>query len=133
MANFYNPYMKGPDFAGGISDMVGKLLQMMMMKQVFGGMGGAEGQGGGPLGQAGGQVGSPQMNAQAQGGGPPPGQGQAQMGGPQMNAQAQGGGAMPMLDPNKELKISPQILQALMMMLKNPSGGGMGQMGQRGY
>ena len=132
MSQFYNPYMKSPDFSQGINDFVAKLMQMMMMKQVFGQQGGVPGQGGGPLGQAGGQVGSPQMQGQGQGGGPAPGQGQAQMGGPQMNAQAQGGGAMPM-GQNKPLQISPELLQALMMMLQKPGGGGMGQMGQRGY
>jgi hypothetical protein len=37
MANFYNPYMKGPDMAQGTSDMVSQIMQMMMMKKMFGG------------------------------------------------------------------------------------------------
>ena len=129
--SYYNPYMKGPDMSQGINDFVGKLMQMMMMKQLFGQQGGVPGQGGGPLGQAGGQVGSPQMQGQAQGGGPPPGVGGGQMmppPGPQMNAQAQAGGPMPMTDPNKDLKISPDLLKMFMMMFSpnKMMGGGLG-------
>jgi len=118
--SFYNPYQKGPDMSQGINDFVGKLMQMMMMKQMFGQQGGVQAQGGGPLGQAGGPAGPPQMQGQGQGGGPPPGMAGGQMGpppGPQMTGQGQAGGAMPMVDPNKDLKISPDLLKALMMML----------------
>uniref|UniRef100_A0A6H1ZKA8 Uncharacterized protein n=1 Tax=viral metagenome TaxID=1070528 RepID=A0A6H1ZKA8_9ZZZZ len=34
--SFYNPYKKGPDFSQGINDFVGKMMMMMMMKQLFG-------------------------------------------------------------------------------------------------
>ncbi len=35
MANFYNPYMKTPDYASGISDMLNQFLQILMMKKMF--------------------------------------------------------------------------------------------------
>ena len=37
MANFYNPYMKTPDFGQGSSDIVNQLMMMMMMKRMMGG------------------------------------------------------------------------------------------------
>jgi len=33
--SFYNPYMKGPDIGGGMSDIVGQILQILMMKKMF--------------------------------------------------------------------------------------------------
>jgi len=132
--SFYNPYKKGPDFAQGINDMVSKLMQMVLMKQVFGrdpaqGMPTqtqAEQPTNTPMPQARGQgqMGNPMQGIVGQA----PGQMQQQ---PPMGGQ-QGGGTMPM-GQNKPLQISPELLQALMMMLQKPGGGGMGQMGQRGY
>ena len=36
MANFYNPYMKTPDFAQGGSDLFNQLMMMMLMKKMMG-------------------------------------------------------------------------------------------------
>lgn len=33
--SFYNPFMKGPDFGAGLSDIAGQVMQMMMMKKMF--------------------------------------------------------------------------------------------------
>ena len=40
--SFFNPYMKGIDVGGGVSDMANKAMQMMMMKQMFGQRGGSK-------------------------------------------------------------------------------------------
>ena len=36
MANFYNPYSKYPDFAGGASDIMNQIMMMLMIKQMMG-------------------------------------------------------------------------------------------------
>ena len=123
MSAFYNPWDKKVQWGSGINDFVAKLMQMMMMKQVLGQQGqqpqGAEASGQAQLGQPG----QAPMVGSGVGSQPQP---QPPMGG------QQGGGTMPM-GQNKPLQISPELLQALMMMLQKPGGGGMGQMGQRGY
>ena len=145
--SFYNPYQKSPDFGQGINDFVAKLMQMMMMKQVFGQdkkqevAAQGEGQLGGPQGRVGGQMfgGQPSPQAQAQGGGPPPGMGAGQMMPPQppMGAgppgMAQAGMAQGMAQQMPQLmmaiKNNPQLLQMIMQMI-NP--GGMNQGGMMG-
>ena len=134
MSAFYNPWDKKVQWGSGINDFVAKLMQMMMMKQVLGQQGqqpqGAEASGQAQLGQpgqapmVGSGVGSQPQPQPTMGAGPP---GMAQAGMAQNMAQQ-----MPM-GQNKPLQISPELLQALMMMLQKPGGGGMGQMGQRGY
>ncbi len=34
MANFYNPFQKGPDFAQGIEGIINQIMQMMMVKKL---------------------------------------------------------------------------------------------------
>ena len=130
--SFYNPYQKSPDFGQGINDFVAKLMQMMMMKQVFGQQGGqqqpgVEASGQAQLGQpgqapmVGAGIGSQQQHQPTMGAGPP---GMAQAGMAQNMAQ----------QAQKDLKISPELLQALMMML-NPNTrmqGGMNMAGMMG-
>ena len=36
MANFYNPYMKTPDFAGGAQDIMNQVMMMRLMQQLMG-------------------------------------------------------------------------------------------------
>src|SRR5574343_601676 len=40
MANFFNPYMKGPDWGAGLSGTANDILQWLVMKQMFGNTGG---------------------------------------------------------------------------------------------
>lgn len=35
MNGFYNPYTKGPDFGGGISDIINKVVQMLLLKKAY--------------------------------------------------------------------------------------------------
>ena len=138
--SFYNPYMKGPDFAQGINDMVSKLMQMMMMKQVFGRgpantqtqemantpMPQARGQGqmGNPMqsvvGQAPGSFPDSQARSYQGGGGTPMGVGPPGM--------AQAGMAHGMSQQMPQLmmaiKNNPQLLQMIMQMINH---GGMNQ------
>lgn len=37
--SFYNPYMQGPDYAGGVEDFLQQLFQMMMYKKYMDQMG----------------------------------------------------------------------------------------------
>ena len=37
MGNFYNPFMKGPDFGSGIAGTGQDIMQMLMMKKLMGG------------------------------------------------------------------------------------------------
>ena len=141
--SFYNPYMKGPDFAQGINDMVSKLMQMMMMKQVFGRgpantqtqdmantpMPQARGQGqmGNPMQSVVGQAPSSFPDSQARsyqgGGGTPMGVGPPGM--------AQAGMAHGMSQQMPQLmmaiKNNPQLLQMIMQMI-NPGGMNQGAM-----
>jgi len=138
MANFYNPYKKGPDWSQGLNDIVGKLMQMMMMKQLFGQQ--QPPQDPNLQGAASGGVGAPSpMQApvqrppqQTMGGMPPPGMApQPTMGaGPPGMAQAGMGQQMPQ-QLMMALQNNPQLLQMLMMML-NPGGAG-GMMGPRRF
>ena len=146
--SFYNPYKKGPDFAQGINDMVSKLMQMVLMKQVFGRdpaqgmptqtqaeqptntpMPQARGQGqmGNPMQSVVGQAPSSFPDSQArsyQGGGGtpmgvgPPGMAQAGM----AHGMAQ---QMPQL--MMAIKNNPQLLQMIMQMI-NPGGMNQGAM-----
>ncbi len=95
---FYNPYMKKPDYASGIQDIINQLMQIMMMKKMF------PGQQGGGASQQPMTAGRPDaMMGLAQGGLQSP-----QMGG------AQGGGDI------------SQMLPMLLQILKQSGGGGMG-------
>ena len=135
MGGFYNPYMKGPDFAGGISDMVGKMLQMLMMKQMFSqdeppgaGASGQE-QLGGPQRQVGGQMlgGPPSPQGQGQGGGVPPGMASGQMR-PPMPTMGAGPPGMAQAGMGRDmtqqlmmaLQNNPQLMQMLMSMMRSP-------------
>jgi hypothetical protein len=35
MASFYNPYMKGPDFGGGLGELGMQILQLLMAQRMF--------------------------------------------------------------------------------------------------
>jgi hypothetical protein len=35
MANFSNPFMQGPDWGAGLSDVSSQIMQMLMMKKMF--------------------------------------------------------------------------------------------------
>ena len=37
---FYNPYMQGPDLGGGMQDLLGQIMQIVMMKKIMGQQGG---------------------------------------------------------------------------------------------
>ena len=141
--SFYNPYQKSPDFGQGINDFVAKLMQMMMMKQVFGQQGGppqtqemantpmpqARGQGqmGNPMQSVVGQAPSSFPDSQARsyqgGGGTPMGVGPPGM--------AQAGMAHGMSQQMPQLmmaiKNNPQLLQMIMQMI-NPGGMNQGAM-----
>ncbi len=49
MAGFYNPFSPKPDYAGGIQDIMGQVMQMLMMKK-FLGMGQGQGDMGSQMG-----------------------------------------------------------------------------------
>ena len=126
MSSWYNPYKKGPDWSQGLNDIVGKLMQMMMMKQLFG-QGNQIQPPQDPRGQ---MTGPPQTGLSPMQEGPPPPQNPMQGGMPQTGLSPMGGPPQVGGGPMKDLKISPELLQALMMML-NPNSrmqGGM-QMG----
>ena len=130
MSQFYNPYMKSPDFSQGINDFVAKLMQMMMMKQMFGQQGQqpqpkpeVEASGQAQLGQprqapmVGAGIGSQPQPQPTMGAGPP---GMAQAGMGQNMAQQ-----MPQL--MMAIKNNPQLLQMIMQMI-NPGGMNQGAM-----
>lgn len=114
--SFYNPYKKGPDWSQGLNDIVGKLMQMMMMKQLFGK--------------------DPQRQTQEMANTPmPQPRGQDPMSNPMQDIIGQAPSQMqPRQMPQQlmmALQNNPQLLQALMMML-NPGGAG-GMMGPRRF
>ena len=133
MAGIYNPYQEGPDMAGFTQQMMGQIMQMMMLKKMFAEKGVPESQGGAQLGGPGGSIGGMM------------GQGQPQMGPPQMGQPPPGppqmGGPMPQMDlsqqpstgmtggfgldmqPQSMGGIDPQLMQMLMSILGQPSQG----------
>jgi len=146
MSSWYNPYKKGPDWSQGLNDIVGKLMQMMMMKQLFG-QGNQIQPPQDPMGQ---MTGPPQTGLSPMQGGPPPPQNPMQGGMPQTGLSPMGGqGGPPPIGVGPPgmaqagmgqqmtqqlmmaLQNNPQLLQMLMMML-NPGGAG-GMMGPRRF
>ena len=102
--SFYNPYQQGPAVGQGMQDMIGQIIQVMMMKKMMGDK----------------KQPAPQMPTtplpQARGGAPSPGAQSNLPPGtmpdqypPQMGAQ-QGG----------QSGISPELIRMIMMMFQNP-------------
>jgi len=43
MAGFYNPFSAKPDYASGLQDLASQVMQMIMMKKMYGGESGGQG------------------------------------------------------------------------------------------
>ncbi len=94
MANFNNPYMKGPDFGQGMGDIISQIMQMMMINKMYPGQQEQEpppgNQGVSSMFQANGPMGPPRPPQGPPPQGPPPG---GPMGPPM------GGGMQPQMGP----------------------------------
>ena len=120
MSPFYNPYMKTPDWGSGIQDIVGQLMQIMMMNKMFPQSKTTETPEMGPQGMPMPRHGmAMQAGAQPQAGGQPP------TGGPPMTAQLLQGAAPSGMPPTGgPPQMDPQMMQMLMQMLMQ---GGIGR------
>ncbi len=115
--SFYNPYMKGVDFGGGISDTATDISQKLearkyekMIQQLLAAMQGQD-----KMSM------SPPPGAMGMGGGPTP-----PMGGPMASGM---GGIGAGATGAGQMGLTPQQMQAIQAIISKMSGGGMGAMG----
>lgn len=115
--SFFNPYMKGPDIGQGAGDLMGQIMQMLMMKKMGGGQ--QTQQVPTPLPQQGGMMQGGNMGALMGGASQAAGQMNPSLGGGPQGGGPQGGG-LGGLDPQmlQQMLSDPQSAAQLRMLLK---------------